>query len=352
MTFKAISVIGWICFALDAAFVVALIVIRDAGSDAAGRGLGRGWGLLLLPILLAAGALLYWGSKNQSKAGTIVGTLMVALPFILLAQGKFKQMRENSNYRAEKAEHGRFVDANLNAVAELIAAGDTTSLRTLMASYKANNTVLDYTQRDASGETLLGYAVYVATDYSATADKADVLELLFQSGVPYQADAVKADAVKAEAVKAGEDWHRDLAVGGGGNRERVMELALNAGANPNATARYDKFNMILAHELKLPQIRILVKHGADVHAIKDNGYTTLLNAVYFKFYPEALFYLDQGIDPDYVAPDGNTVQLELARAVKEYAAQSRPMEPGYDELVAALKAHKANGANALSRPSK
>ncbi|MEO7996198.1 MAG: hypothetical protein ABI852_02070 [Gemmatimonadaceae bacterium] len=324
---RIIAIIGWICFALDAAFIVALIVIRDSGTDAAGRGLSRGWGLILLPILLAAGGLLYWGTKGKSSFGALLGTTMVALPFIFLAQGKIKQMRENANYRAQLAEHGRFTDANLNAVAALIAAGDTTALRTLLVSYKANNTQLNYTQRDASGSTLLGYAVYVATDYSATPDKADVLEILLQSGVPYAADA----------RKAGGDWQRDIAMGGGSNCERMMEIALNAGANPNALEAYGKFNMLLNYQLKLPQIRILVKHGADVKALKDNGYTTLLNAVYFKQYPEALFYLEHGVDPDYVAPDGNTVQKELEKGAKEYAMQQRPMEPGYDELVAALK---------------
>ena len=331
MTLRILNIIGWICFALDAAFVVALVVIRDAGSDAAGRGLGRGWGLILLPILLAAGGLLYWGTKGKSSFGTLLGTTMVALPFILLAQGRIKQMSENARYRAEKREHGQFADTRLTAAAELIATGDTAALRTLMQSYKSGNPPLNYEQRDVAGETLLGYAAYMATDYSADSNKADVLEILLQSGVPYAADA----------RETGGDWFRDLAVGGGGNRERLMEVALTAGANPNAPDKYDKFNMLLNYGLRLPQIKILVQHGADVRALKDNGYTTLLNTVYFKQYPEALFYMQHGVEPAYVAPDGNTVAQELERAVQEYAAQHRPMEPGYEEFVAALNAHNA-----------
>ena len=81
---RAIALLGWVCLVLDAAFVVALIVIRDAGDDAAGRGVGRGWGLVLLPVLLIAAGLLYRGTKSGSQLGAISGTLIVALPFLSL----------------------------------------------------------------------------------------------------------------------------------------------------------------------------------------------------------------------------------------------------------------------------
>lgn len=69
--------IGWLCFALDGALVVALLLSRDPGSDAAGRGLGRSWGLILLPVLLGAGGLLYWGARSPASIGTLAGTLLV-----------------------------------------------------------------------------------------------------------------------------------------------------------------------------------------------------------------------------------------------------------------------------------
>ena len=76
---RLIALIGWVCLALDAAFVIALIVIRDAGDDAAGRGVGRGWGLVLLPVLLLAAALLYWGTKSGSKMSSVIGTARTEL---------------------------------------------------------------------------------------------------------------------------------------------------------------------------------------------------------------------------------------------------------------------------------
>ena len=330
MTIRIISILGWICFALDAAFVVALIVIRDAGSDAAGRGLGRGWGLILLPILLAAGGLLYWGTKSGSKVGTLAGTLMVALPFIMLAQGRIKQMRESAQSNAQKAEYGLFADANLNAISKVIDAGDTTALQTLLASYKAQGIALNYTQRDRSGATLLGFAATRAMDYEGTMDKVAALRILLQNGVPYTADA----------QKVGEDWSFEALTGAPDRFVEIANIALDAGADPKQQARRDRYPIIMSYELSVPKLQLLVNHGADVHVRNERGETTLFNMVRFKKFPQALFFLRQGVDPDIAASDGTTMQSELEKGVREYQSQQRPMEPGYEEFVAALGARK------------
>ena len=328
--YKIIAIIGWICFALDAAFILALLIIRDAGSDAAGRGLGRGWGLVLLPILLAAGGLLYWATKSGSKFGVVAGTLMVALPFILLAQGKIKQMRENAQSQSRAAEHGQFADANLNAVAKAIDAGDTTALQQLLTSYKQRGLTLNATERDASGETLLGFAATRAMAYDATTDKVAALRILLQNGVPYAADA----------QKVGEDWSYEALTGGGDKLVEISAIALDAGANANQKARYDNYPIIMSYQVSVPKLQLLVKHGANVHVLNERGETTLFNAVSFKKFPEALFFLQQGVDPDIASANGTTMQMELEKGVKEYESQQRPMEPGYDAFVTALAAHK------------
>ena len=327
---RIINIIGWICFALDAAFIVALVVIRDAGSDAAGRGLGRGWGLILLPILLAAGGLLYWGTKSRSSFGALTGTLMTALPFILLAQSKISQMRETARYNAQQAEHGRFADANLTAVAKAIDTPDTTALLALLSSYKTNGTVLSYNQRDAAGETLLGFAVNRAMEYNDDVDKVAKLRILLQNGVPYAPDA----------LKAGEDWSFDALTSGNSKSLEISRIALDAGADAKQKARYDNFPIIMSYQLSVPKLQLLVQHGADVHVKNERGETTLYNMVSFKKFPEALFFLEQGVDPDIPATNGRTMYEELEKGVQEYKSQQRPMETGYDEFVAALEPRK------------
>ncbi len=327
---RAIAVFGWLCLALDALFVIALIVIGDAGNDAAGRGLGLGWGLVLLPVLLIAAGLLYWGTKSGSVLGTISGTIIVALPFVLLVQGKLKQMRENSTDRAQKAQHGQFADARLHALAQAIDAGDTTALQTLLMSYKDSATRPDFTQRDASGETLLGFAVTRALDYSGSDDKVSALRIVLENGVPYAADA----------QQVGMDWSYTALVDVRDKGVAVAAIALTAGADPDQQARYDTFPVILSYEVRLPQLQLLVQHGADVHAKNERGESTLMNAISFKHFPEALFFLEQGVDPDYATSDGRTARTELKRVEDEYAATQRPMEPGHAAFAAALAAHR------------
>lgn len=330
MTLRVITIVGWICFALDAAFVIALLVIRDAGNDAAGRGVGRGWGLVLLPVLLAAGGLLYWSSRSGSKAGAIAGTVLVALPFIMLAQGKLKQTRENSVAREQAAEHGQFVDAGLNAVVAAIDAGDTTALQQLLRSNKAKGVKLNYTERDRAGETLLGFSVTRALNYDGTPDKVAALRILLQNGVPYAPDA----------QRAGEDWSFEALTSGVSKSLEISEIALAAGADPHQQARHDRYPIIMSYQLSVPKLQLLVTHGADVHAKNVRGETTLYNMVRFKKFPQALFFLEHGVDPGIAANDGTTMQSELEKGVQEYTSQNRPMEPGYDEFVAALALHK------------
>jgi len=326
LTFRIISIIGWICLALDTAFVVALFVVRDAGSDAAGRGIGRGWALVLLPVLLSVGGLLCWATRSGSKIGLVVSTLLVALPFLMLTQGRITQMSENVRARAQQAEHGQFVDAHLNRVVAAIDAGDTSALQQLLASNTANGVVLNHTERDRAGETLLGFAVTRALAYDASPERIAALRILLKLGVPYAADA--------QAV--GRDWSYEALTSGSEHSTEIANIALDAGADSNQQDRYDRYPIIMSYQLNVPKLQLLVQHGANVHARNERGETTLYNMVRFKKYAEALFFLEHGVDPETAASDGTTMQEELDKGVREYRSQRRPMEPGYDAFIAAL----------------
>lgn len=51
MSIKTVATIGWICFAINALFVLSLFVFRNVGDDAAGRGMAQGFALVLTPVL-------------------------------------------------------------------------------------------------------------------------------------------------------------------------------------------------------------------------------------------------------------------------------------------------------------
>lgn len=337
MTFKAISVIGWICFGLDVALVIALFVVKNAGDDAAGRGVSRGYALVLFPILLAAGGLLLWGTRSQSKVGIIAGTLLVGLPFLMLARGKISNMMGNARHNRFEASAGEFPDKTLNQAVKLIDAGDTTALRTFLTAQTAAGQ-LPLTVRSPRGFTLLGYAAYRASGYDSIPAAVPSLRTLLESGVPYASDA----------MEPGGDWVRDIVVQYGDRWNDVITLGLEHGANVNALEKYDNHKMILSHELTTAKLTLLLKHGADLNAISIDGESTLMRAVRFKKWGNALFFLEHGVDVNYRAPDGSTLQSVLAKveaSAKEYA--EAPGE-GYEAFVAALKAKGAGASTNVS----
>lgn len=326
---RAISIIGWICFALDLAFVAALFVIRDGGNDAAGRGLGRGWALILLPIVLGAGALLWWGTRVESRIGIGAGTFLVVLPFLLIAQAKVKQLRENQVSIAQQATHGQFANAELRAIAKQIDLADTAGLRARLDEHQRSGASLDYAERDAAGQTILGFAASRASDYlDTTPDKLVSLQLLLAHGVPYAADA----------IEKGGDWHRDLIEGGSERYLAVIATALDAGADANATGKYDPMPAFFNSNATLGKLQLLAKHGADFHVLTPapERHSAIMRALRFSMFAEALFFLQQGVDPAYVAPDGKTALSEFNRVVAEARAYQKPVTAAEEALRRAL----------------
>ena len=276
------------------------------------------------PVLLAAGGVLYWGTRSSSKFGIIVGTFLLAIPFLFMANNKISSWRENARYQAQKAADGQFADATLNNIAKAVDADDTTLVRTLLTANKS----LNLTERDAAGHTLQGFFATRASDYEATDAKIVALRLLFESGVTYAPDA----------LQEGGDWNRDLVENAPDKRDEVIALALVAGANANARSRNGTENMLLNSNVHVPRAKLLVQHGADVHVLTNGGHNVVMNAIRFHAFPLALHYLSIGIDPNYTSPSGNSALTELARVNAENESYQKPKEEGYDELLAALKA--------------
>ncbi len=326
---RAITIFGWTCFALDLAFVVALFVIRDGGSDAAGRGLGRGWALLLLPVLLGAGALLWWATRAESRIGIASGTFLVAIPFLWLAQSKVQQLRENRVSAAEQATHGQFASAELRAIAKQIDLADTAGLRARLDEHRRTGTKLDHSERDAAGQTILGFAASRASDYlDTTPDKLVSLQMLLAHGVPYAADA----------VEVGGDWHRDLIEGGSERYLDVIATALEAGADANAMGKYDRMPAFFNSNATIGKLQLLAKHGADFQVLTPapERHSAIMRALRFSMFAEALFFLQQGVDPAYVAPNGKTALSEFDRVVAEARAYQKPVTNAEEAFRSAL----------------
>lgn len=323
MTLKTVALVGWICFALDALFVLMLFITKNMGDDAAGRGMATGFALVLAPILLAAGGILLWGTRSGSRTGTITGALLTSLPFILIGANFLSGMIGTAERAASLSRRGKFRDPALTQIAKRVAEGDTAAVRALLAGAK-----LDFTQRDAFDHTLLGVAVDRATSMESGPAHKAMVRVLLDGGVPYTADA----------TKPGRDWFADWACSSGDLYNDMLEAALRHGADPNANEPYDDHPMIFCYNMTLPKLRLLVQYGADVQRRSQRsdrmGWSVLMNAVYLREWEWAQFFLDQGVAPSYAAPDGTTA-LSILRERVEEEPESATGE-AYEKVRAAL----------------
>lgn len=301
-----------------------LFIAKNAGDDAAGRGVATGYAMILLPILLLSGAVLWWGAKNNSSFGILTGTALVGLPFIFLGYNAIKRKAGDVQYAQLQARDGRFKSPALNEIAKTIDAGDTTKLRALLAEHRS----LDYKEVDDARHTLFGFALTRANGTFPKETDTESLKIVLASGVPFE----------VEALNPNGDWVRDLIVSGGDKQNELVEIGLKAGADPNARDRYDSKPAIFSYSIPRSRLEILVRHGANLQVFDDKGWTLLMNAVYFKNWDQALFFLEHDVPIKYTAPDSNTVRTLLDEVVRKAKSYQESPGEGFEKFVAALDA--------------
>jgi hypothetical protein len=79
--FRIFTYFAWVLLAVDAAFFASLIFSKGY-SDAAGRGLMSGWGLVGLIPLAIGGAALYFGAQAHSWIGVVTALIVLGLPIV------------------------------------------------------------------------------------------------------------------------------------------------------------------------------------------------------------------------------------------------------------------------------
>lgn len=311
MSLKTVATIGWVCFALEAAFVAILLLSRNMGDDAAGRGLATAWGLILAPVVLVAGGALFWAQRAQRPGAVWAATLVLGLPFVVGGINALTGSAKGLGRAASKARQGRFSDPALRQVAKAIDAGDTALVRRL-----ASTGTIDWTARDPWGSTLVGHAVrrtgQMYDGFGRPEDLASV-RILFESGAPYIIDALG----EGERLLTSAGYNTDS------TSLALMRIYLEHGADPNELERFDDAPLVFHQNLTVPKLELLAAHGADLQLKSGrsdrSGWSTLMNAAYMSNWPVAKFLLHHGVSPDYAAPDGMTLDSILAD------------EPGYAE---------------------
>jgi hypothetical protein len=274
------------------------------GDDAAGRGLGTAWGLVLLPIVAIVGGALLWAQRSGRPAAIWTASLVAALPFLVMLVNAARGQVRSIDRAIGRAQQGRFDDPVLRQVAKAIDDGDTALVRRL-----ATSSTLDWRQRDRWGSTILGHAVRrTGQPYEGFGRPEDLasVRILMESGAPYLPDAFEAEG----RLMTSAGYNTDS------TSLELMRIFLEHGADPNEKERFDDVPLVLHHNITVAKLELLAAHGADLQ-VKSNrsdrqGWSALMNAAAMSNWPVATWLLEHGLDPEYRAPDGQTVDSILA----------------------------------------
>jgi hypothetical protein len=227
-----------------------------------------------------------------------------------LAYGAFTTatgMLKKAERAVGRAQYGQFDDAKLTRLARAIDSEDTTAIRALLAASPT-----DWTARDRRDQTILGHAIVKALDDYGRTDP-ECVRLLLEAGAPPAVDAISPGRTSASVSEHNLVYHlygvhnaRALA---------ILEMVLAAGASPNTVDEDDRPIYYSTYTV-LPALEILARHGADFTLLDNRTdrpkWNALMNAVYMTQWAEALFFLQQGLSPDYTAPDGSSARTILA----------------------------------------
>lgn len=314
---------GWILLIVEASIVAWLFLMRNMGDDAAGRGMARGFAMLLGPIVLLAAALFVWGQRGGPRAAFWVGFGIMTIPLVLIVINMTRGTLRSVNLAAGKAQFGKFDDGKLTRLARAIEKDDTAAVRALIAEGG-----LDFEARSRRGRTILGRAVEHATGSYAAPSAVEVVRMLMAAGAKPITNAIEPEAYQGDL-----DAHLLVAYVFGGNSANtipLLDLLLSAGADPN-TRNYEGQPLYFSTYSSIPKLEVLAKYGADFTSPDTtrsdrDGWTAAMFAAELGEYEQALFFLDHGVSPTQVAPDGTSLKTIVAAKEGQAAGNEKLLE--------------------------
>lgn len=329
---KSIVTGGWVLLGLELLVVAVLFFTRNMGDDAAGRGMARGFALLLGPIVLVAGGLLIWGTRGGPKPVLWVALAVIYLPVAFGAFSTVGSLWHKLDRTMGRAQFGRFDDARLTKLGRAISRGDTADVRTLLAAG-----VPDWSARDRVGQTLLGHAIVVAIDDFANPNAVRVVNMLIDAGAPVIVGAIAPEPTQASVSRHNLVYH--LYGVHNASALAILDRVLSAGLSPNVVDE-DNRPIYFSTYTVMPALEILAKHGADFSRLDVRsdmlGQNGLMNAISMQMWDAASFFLAHGNSPDYVAPDGRSARTILAEVDPPGSAYYGDSEQHHADFIAAL----------------
>ncbi len=329
---KLLTILGWIAFALEAAFVAMLFWQRNMGDDAAGRGMATGFAIVLAPIVLVAGGLFWWGQRGGPAQVLWLGLA------ILLAPAAFGLARFGSGMFGKldralgRAQFGRFDDPHLTGIARAIDQDDVAAIERLVVEKPT-----DFEARDRVGHTLLGHAIHRVIEDWGSAQHVPAVRALLKAGAPPAMDALSPGRTQASVSEHDLVYHL-FGVGHEG-AVAALDAILDAGAKPD-TVDEDGRPILFSSYARLPALEVLARHGANLKLLDSRsdqlGWTPLMHWARMRSWDLALFFLRHGVPQDYTAPDGRNLRNILDEVDPPGSTYYGADETAHAAFVAAL----------------
>ena len=178
--FKIWIVIGWLFFAVDAVLIIASLISRNMGDDAAGRGVAFTFGLIGLVFVLIGGTALYFTMRAHSWLGSVGATFALALPLLFLFGADLESYVHQFRSRLDSRKEGRYPEPAQRELAKAIRTADFAAMRKILATHP------NLKGRDDAGFDLLSYAVMdtrQARDQQENARSVEAVRLLLDAGM-------------------------------------------------------------------------------------------------------------------------------------------------------------------------
>ncbi len=320
--FKALVVASWFCFALDTFLVIAAIVTRDAGDDAAGRGVARSFGLIGLAIVVIGGTGLYFSGRSHTWVGLAASSIPLMLPLLFIFGTQIEGVYHDIGVRISNSKVGRYPEPAQRELAKAIEAADFTAMRKILT------TLPNLNGHDQAGFNLLGYAVAECLTIGPDRDgktRIEAVRLLLDAGMDPNRSAQpnNSSSFASLAGQLTEPVNSELFL-----------LFLRHGADPNTKGDLGKPVIFWAWES--PEcLSALADRGADLNVADEDGDTPLLFFLRNARWDAALVMLERGADLNVKSKYDTTplTGLEKGRALNP----SEPAPPGYKKVKAELE---------------
>jgi hypothetical protein len=277
---------------LGAVVMLVATLLDRTRSPEASSGLGPMVAVLLLAAVGVLAALFSLAVRRQSTTGLVVLVLVMAWPLVLLVARPLVLAYRERSFDRELARVGDFPDPSARAMAQAIAAGDTTELRRLLDGQPPP------TATDRAGNDLLAWSIVVVRDKQG--DAGPVRVLLDAGADPRRSRVEGTLDVINYLIRGAPPAARD-----------ALPLLLQHGADPNAVdAETGKTPIAGLHD-EPELLRVLVEHGADIDRVQPSGVTAVVEYIGSRQWESALYLIERGARLDVRNADGLSVDYYL-----------------------------------------